>query len=57
MVVEIALTYDIENAISLLEDITHDELRMMGKFCHEKVAHDFNFENFRFRLCSIFNSQ
>ncbi len=57
MVFDIASTYDIENAISLLEDITHDELRMMGKFCHEKVAHDFNFENFRFRLCSIFNSQ
>lgn len=50
MVFDISSTHDIEDAILLLENLTHENLIMMGKFCKEKVIHDFNFEKFRSRL-------
>jgi len=57
MIFDITSTYDIENAISLLKDIKHEELTMMGQFCQEGIVRNFNFQNFRLRLCTALNHQ
>ncbi len=53
MVFDIKSIHDIEHAISLLGNLTQENLTMMGDFCKEKVLHNFNFENFCSHLYAI----
>lgn len=54
---DIASTDDIESAISTLDTLTFEDLAMMGKFCQEKILHDFNFKNFHSRLSRALDLQ
>jgi hypothetical protein len=55
MVFDIKSTHDIEDAISLLDNLTHEDLAVMGKFCKEKILNEFNIVSFRSHLHKALN--